>query len=232
MSTSLTYLFAGASSAIAIEAAILLKAKGHRVIGLSTKKSNPVYDEFYTVEKYKVGFLPNIQQPIGGLVYFPGTINLMPFYRLSEQDFLKDYEINSLGAVACTQTYLPNLKNSVLPGIVFISTVAVSAGMPFHSSIAMAKGAIEGLVKSLAAEFAPSIRVNCVAPSLTDTPLSERFINGADKLETSQKRNPLKKAGSAEEVANAVVFLLSKESLWLTGQVIAVDGGMSTLRLV
>ncbi len=231
MSTTLTYLFAGASSAIAIEAAILLKAKGHRVIGLSTKNTNPVYDEFYTVEKYKIGFLPEIKETVDGLVYFPGTINLKPFHRITEQEFLQDYDINSLGAVAFTQTYLSNLKNSTSPAIVFISTVAVATGMPFHSSIAMAKGAIEGLTKSLAAELSPAIRVNCVAPSLTDTPLSERFINTPEKLEASQKRNPLKKVGSAEEVAHAVVFLLGNESLWLTGQVIAVDGGMSTLRL-
>jgi NAD(P)-dependent dehydrogenase (short-subunit alcohol dehydrogenase family) len=151
---------------------------------------------------------------------------------LTEQDFLTDYQINSLGAVAFTQAYLPNLKQSTHASIVFISTVAVAVGMPFHASISMAKGAIEGLTKSLAAELAPGIRVNCIAPSLTDTPLSEKFINTPEKLEASQKRNPLKKVGEAKEVAHVISFLLSDKSSWMTGQIIAVDGGMSNLKLL
>ena len=103
--------------------------------------------------------------------------------------------------------------------------------MPFHSSIAMAKGAVEALTKSLAAELAPSIRVNCIAPSLTNTPLGEKFINTAEKLEAAQNRNPLKKVGEAENTANAMEFLLSERSNWITGQIIAVDGGMNTIKL-
>ncbi len=226
------YIFAGASSKIALETAKLLKAKGHQVIGISTKTEQGIYDEFYTVEKYDFTSLPKIPDGIEGLVYFPGTINLKPFNRLSEQDFLTDYQINSLGAVAFTQAYLSNLKQSNHGSIVFISTVAVAIGMPFHASIAMAKGAVEGLTKSLAAELAPTIRVNCVAPSLTDTPLSDKFINTPEKIEASQKRNPLKKVGSAIDIANALEFLLSEKSSWITGQVMAVDGGMNTLKLL
>ncbi len=229
---SKTYIFAGASSKIAIETAKLLKINGHNVIGISTKMKIKGYDEFYTVGKYDFGVFPPIDGPVDGIVYFPGTINLKPFNRLSQVDFIQDYQINSLGAVAFTHAYLSNLKNTEQASIVYLSTVAVSTGMPFHSSISMAKGAIEGLTKALAAELAPSVRVNCIAPSLTDTPLSEKFINSPEKLEASEKRNPLKKVGSAMDIANAIEFLLSGKSGWITGQVIAVDGGMGNIKLL
>lgn len=227
-----TYLFAGASSKIAIQTAALLQDQGHKIIGVSTKLEPLTYNEFHTVERYDLSSLPKISEPLEGLVYFPGTINLKPFHRLSEQDFVNDYQINSLGAVAVTQSYLPNLKQATHSSVVFISTVAVSVGMPYHASIAMAKGAIEGLTKSLAAELAPLIRVNCIAPSLADTPLGEKFINTPEKLEAAQKRNPLKKVGTGKEIAEAVHFLLSSKSSWITGQVIAVDGGMSNIKLL
>lgn len=226
-----TYIFAGASSKIAIDAARQLQAQGHKVIGISTQSENPLYNEFYTVEKYDFGLFPSISGTVDGLVYFPGTINLKPFNRLTANNFLSDYQINSLGAVAFTQAYLSNLKDSTSASIVYFSTVAVAVGMPFHAAISMAKGAIEGLCKSLAAEFAPSIRVNCIAPSLTDTPLAEKLLNSPEKLEASQKRNPLRKVGTANDLANAVVFLLGEQSAWITGQILAVDGGMNHLKL-
>ena len=224
------FLFAGASSAIAKEAARLLKQKGHRVIGISTKDTNSLYDEFYQIEKYDFMAFPEISDQIDGLVYFPGTINLKPFARLSQAEFISDFQINSLGAVAFTQTYLTNVKKSPNASIVFLSSVAASIGLPFHSSIAMAKGGIEGLTKALAAELAPSIRVNCVAPSLVNTPMGEKFINTPDKMEQIKKRNPLQMVGNPSDVANAIVFLLSDESAWVTGQVIAIDGGMSKIK--
>jgi len=229
--TRKTYVFAGASSKTAIETAKQLKAEGNRVIGISTKSERILYDEFYTVDKYGFTSFPEIPESIDGLVYFPGTINLKPFNRITEGDFINDYQINSLGAAAFIQSYLPNLKKGTNPSIVLISTVAVAIGMPFHSSIAMAKGAIEGLTKSLAAEFAPTIRVNCIAPSLTDTPIAEKFVNTPEKFEASQKRNPLRKVGQPTDLANAIEFLLSEKSGWVTGQVIGIDGGMNNLKV-
>ena len=225
-----TYLFAGASSAIAIHTAEQLKAQGHRVIGISTKTENQGYNHFITVPNYQFGSFPAIDEPIDALVYFPGTIQLKPFHRLSEQDFTNDYQINSLGAVAFVQDYLAKLKQSNAGSIVFISSVAARTGMPFHASIAMAKGAIESLTLSLAAELAPGIRVNCIAPSLTNTPLSDKFINTPEKVEASQKRNPMHKIGSTEDIAQAIMYLSSPGAAWITGQVLAVDGGMGSLK--
>lgn len=226
-----TYLFAGASSAISKESAKQLQQKGHKVIGISTKQNNYNYDEFYQIESYSFGNFPTIDKKLNGIVYFPGTINLKPFHRLTQAEFTNDLNINTLGAVAFTQAYLNNLKKVENASVVFISTVAVSTGLPFHSSISMAKGAIEGLTKALAAELAPDIRINCVAPSLVNTPLGDKFINTPEKLEAMQKRNPLRKVGEALDVANAIVFLLSAKSNWISGQTLAVDGGMCNLKI-
>jgi 3-oxoacyl-[acyl-carrier protein] reductase len=225
-----TYLFAGASSAIAKEAAQLLQAKGHKVIGISTKEKDFNYNEFYQIESYDFGNFPVLENEINGLVYFPGTINLKPFHRLKPEEFKSDFMINAMGAVAFTQSYLANLKKVDKTSVVYISTVAVGIGMPFHSSIAMAKGAIEGLTKALAAEYAPTIRVNCIAPSLVNSPLAEKFVSSPEKIESMQKRNPMQKVGDPIDIANAVFFLLGNESSWISGQIMAVDGGMSTLK--
>ena len=213
-----TYLFAGASSAIAIETAKLLRAEGHTVIGLSTKPENSIYDDWHQIEAYDFGNFPALTTAIDGLVYFPGTINLKPFARLTAADFNRDL------------SYLGNLKQSNSASIVFISTVAVSTGLPFHASISLAKGALEGLTKALAAELAPAIRVNCIAPSLVNTPLGEKFINTPEKIEQMQKRNPMRKVGEPTDVAQAVAFLLSEKSAWISGQIMAVDGGMGTIK--
>jgi 3-oxoacyl-[acyl-carrier protein] reductase len=230
MNPSKTYLLAGVSSAIAKETAMILQKEGHKVIGISTKAMEYDFDEFYQVEKYEADNFPIITSEIDGLVYFPGTINLKPFARFTTNEFLTDLEINTLGAAAFVKAYLSQLKQSENASIVFISSVAVQTGMPFHASIAMAKGALEGLTRALAAELAPGIRVNCVAPSLVNTPLGEKFINTPEKTEQMQKRNPLRKIGEPKDVARAITFLLTQESAWVTGQIIAIDGGMNTIK--
>ena len=225
-----TYLFAGASSAIALEAARLLKEKGNTVIGISTKKTLEGYDSFYDVEKYTFGSFPQIEEPVAGVVYFAGTINLKPFARFTGEEFTRDLEVNTLGAVAFVQAYLSNLKKSPASSIVLISSVAASTGLPFHTSIALAKGALEGFAKALAAELAPGIRVNCIAPSLVNTPMGKKFVDTPEKMEQMQKRNPLRHVGEAADVAHAVCYLLGEEAKWVSGQTFAIDGGMGTIK--
>lgn len=167
---------------------------------------------------------------LDGLVYCPGSINLKPFNRLKEGDFIDDFNLNVVGAVKTIQAALPALKKSGAGSIVLFSTVAVAQGMPFHASVAASKGAIEGLGKSLAAELAPSVRVNVIAPSVTNTPLAAKLLSSEDKVEKSGERHPMKRVGQPEDIANLAEFLLSDKSSWMTGQVLGLDGGMSTLR--
>lgn len=175
--------------------------------------------------------IPNLPAMIDGLVYCPGSINLKPFHRISPADFKEEMELNFFGAVRVLQACMKSMKKSDSASVVLYSTVAVQTGMGFHSGIASAKGAVEGLVRSLAAEWAPSnIRVNAVAPSLTDTPLAEQLLSTDDKRTASDKRHPLGRIGKPADIAEATMFLLSEKSSWMTGQILAVDGGMSTLK--
>ena len=171
-----------------------------------------------------------VDGPIDGLAYMPGTIDLKPFHRFSDADLQLDLEVNYLGAARAIRSVLPNLKQADSASIVLFSTVAVQTGMPFHASIAGAKGAVEGLTRALAAEFAPKIRVNCVAPSLTDTPLAQKLLNTEQKKETAGERHPLRRHGTAKDIAEAAAFLLSDNSSWITGQVLHVDGGIGHLK--
>jgi len=172
---------------------------------------------------------PTIDGAIDALVYCPGSINLKPFRGLKISDFQHDMNVNYFGAVKTIKNYLPNLKEAEDAGVVLFSTVAVQKGMPFHSSIAGAKGAVEGLTRALAAEFAPKIRVNCVAPSLTDTPLAEKLLRNEKQREGAENRHPLKAIGAAKDIANMAHFLISDKARWMSGQIIGVDGGMSSL---
>ena len=167
---------------------------------------------------------------LDGFVYCPGSINLRPFKGLKLDAFQTDFEINVLGAVRSLKSVLGHLSASGDAAVVFFSTVAVQTGMPFHSSVASSKGAIEGLTRSLAAEFAPKIRVNAIAPSLVNTPLASKFLNNETKIDKANERHPLGRVGSAIEIAQATAFLLGKESGWMTGRVLQLDGGIGNLK--
>jgi NAD(P)-dependent dehydrogenase (short-subunit alcohol dehydrogenase family) len=228
------HLLVGGSSGIGLATAKALLAAGHR-LSAAARQAAPLASLGIPVLPFDA-LAPELD-PAGfpdrldGLVYFPGSINLKPFHRLTAEDFLADLRVNCLGAVAAIQAALPALKKSGSASVVLFSTVAVAQGMPFHASIAAAKGAVEGLAKSLAAEFAPGIRVNVIAPSLTDTPLAAPLLNSEAKREAAAKRHPLQRVGSAEEVAELVAFLLSDASKSMSGQILRPDGGLSSLRL-
>ena len=170
-----------------------------------------------------------IPDEIHGFVYLPGSINLRPFKGLSVEAFKQDLEINLISLIKVLKVVMPKLIAADKSSIVLMSTVAVQRGMPFHSSVSASKGAIEGLTKSLAAEYAPKIRVNAVAPSIVDTPLANRFLNNDLKIEKSAQKHPMKRVGNSIDIAETINFLLSDKSSWMTGQIIGVDGGTSTL---
>ncbi|GAB4127664.1 MAG: SDR family oxidoreductase [Ignavibacteriales bacterium] len=230
-----TYLIVGGTSGIGLETTKLLN-KNNRVIVLSREERNlDGLDnvEFISADVTKpIDELPQISEPINGIVYCPGTINLKPLKSLKLEDFQNDFEVNLLGPVKVINKYFNNLKEAGKSSIVLFSTVAVQTGMPYHASIASAKGAVEGLTRSLAAEFAPNIRVNCIAPSITNTPLAEKLLNNETKVKSSEDRHPLKRIGDAKEIAEAVAFLLSDSASFITGQVIKIDGGISSIKTI
>ena len=170
-----------------------------------------------------------LPEVIDGIVYCPGSINLRPFRGLKLETFESDMQINFFSMVRVVQSILPQLSASKQSSIVLFSSIAASMGMPFHTSVAAAKGAIEGFAKALAAEYAPKIRVNVIAPSLTNTPLADKFLNNETKQEKSAERHPLKRFGQPEDLAKMACFLLGENSSWISGQILHVDGGMSTL---
>lgn len=231
MAQGRTILVVGGTHGIGAALVRLLDEAGNTVV--YTGRSKPETHVPGTYLEYDVaqgGELEWDDTPIDGLAYCPGTINLRPFTRISLDQFREEWEINFLGAVKVLQQLHGRLKTGRNPSVVMFSTVAVTQGMPFHASIAASKGAVEGLVRSLAAEWAPAIRVNALAPSLTDTPLANKLLGSDEKREAGAKRHPLNRVGTAHDLASAAAFLLSPDAAWVTGQVWGVDGGMSSLR--
>lgn len=227
------YIIAGASSGIGLELSRMLTEQGHQVINLSRHHDDPQKERLHASFVYDFSGtepLPELPEVIHGVVYCPGTIRLKPFRSLKEDDFLEDLQVNYLGAVRLLQHTEKALKKGQ-GSVVLFSTVAVGQGMPFHSSIAGAKGAVEGLARALAAEWAPSVRVNVVAPSLTQTPLAGKLLATPDKIEANGGRHPMKRVGQPADIARMAFFLLDPENSWITGQVLGVDGGLSSLKV-
>lgn len=230
-----SYLIVGGTSGIGLETTkVLSQSNKVIVLGRTNRNLDGLSNvEFHSADVTKsIDDLPQIEDSLDGLVYCPGTINLKPLKSLKLEDFQNDFEVNLLGAVKVINKYFNNLKSANKASIVLFSTVAVQTGMPYHASVASAKGAVEGLTRTLAAEFAPNIRVNCIAPSITDTPLAEKLLNNETKVKSSEDRHPLKRIGSAEEIAQAVEFLLSEKSGFITGQIIKIDGGISSVKIL
>ena len=174
--------------------------------------------------------LPKIEAA-DGLVYCPGSINLKPIGRLSLDEFRDDFEINVLGAVKSIQAYLDILKKGNKPSIVLFSTVAAKLGMPFHASVAASKSAVEGLVKSIGAELAPTLRINAIAPTVTHTELASKLLRNEKMIENITERHPLKKFLNPEEVAGMAEFLLSEKAASISGQVFEMDCGIVSFKL-
>ncbi len=221
-------LIIGGSTGIAAATISQLNKEAHHTISINRSGITEAN------EKYSCNIitddLPDLSSTLDGIVYFPGTINLKPLRLLKETDFRHDWEVNFLGAIRVLQKYQSLLLNSANASVIMFSTVATQTGMAFHSSIASAKGAVEALTLSLAAEYAPKIRFNCIALSLTASPLSARFTDSPTKEIAAAERHPLKKIGKPDDIASLITWLLSEKSAFVTGQIFKMDGGISTIR--
>ena len=217
---------------------------GKALVHLLDKSENTVFSTYFSSDSQEesevsyhhlnvleddldLAFLP---EKLDGLVYCPGSIQLAPFHRIKPADFTKDFEFQVTGAIKVIQAVLPRLKAAGNASIVLFSTVAVQTGFTFHSQVAASKGAIEGLTRALAAELAPTIRINTIAPSITNTPLAAKYLSSEEKIAANAERHPLKKIGKPEDLAEMAAFLLSEKSSWMTGQILHVDGGISVVR--
>ncbi len=231
-----TYLIVGGSTGIGKVLSDELLNAGHKVIVASrsapermdaSRDGLSVHSVDATDETADWSFIP---EELDGIAYLGGSINLKPFHRLKQEDFLNDFRVNLLGAVHSIQAALPAMKKKGSGSVVLFSTVAVQRGLTFHASVASAKGAVEGLCRELSAELAPTVRVNAVALSLTETPMAEKLLSNDAKKEAANERHALKRYGKPEDVAHMAAYLLSSRSSWITGQIIGVDGGMGTVQ--
>jgi NAD(P)-dependent dehydrogenase (short-subunit alcohol dehydrogenase family) len=228
-------LVVGGSSGIGLSLVKLLNQQKANIYVVSRSISEEWPDDVRFLKADVTGNIDAVEaflpQQLHGLVYAVGSITLKPFNRLTADDFLNDFQLNVLGAARIIQQAIKPIKNAAGSSIVLISSVAAKTGMPYHGSIAAAKGAVEGMAISLAAELAAQqIRVNVVAPSLTDTPLAQNLLSSPEKREASAKRHPLGKIGQPDDISQLIAFLLSDESSWMTGQVIGLDGGLGKLK--
>ena len=224
-----TIVIIGASRGIGNAIAQQLSSN-NQIINISRNNA----DNLHNVTNYNLDILtdelPDIEQ-VDALIYCPGSINLKPISRLKLDDFRNDFEINVMGAVKAIQHFLPKLKNGNNPSIVLFSTVAAKLGMPFHASIAAAKGAVEGITKSLGAELAPTIRVNAIAPTVTNTDLASKLLRNERMIENIKERHPLKKYLEPNEVASMVKFLISDEAKSISGQTFELDCGIVSFKI-
>ena len=228
------YLIIGGSSGIGSALVAQLIEEGHQVF--ATYNTHPFTSSFPNLSYYSLNVLDEtlnlsfLPEKLDGIAFCPGAIQLKPFARIQPADFIADYHLQVVGAIKVIQGALPALKNAEQASIVLFSTVAVQLGLNFHSLVSASKGAIEGLTKSLAAELAPKIRVNAIAPSLTNTPLASSLLNSDQKIEANAERHPLKRVGKPEDISAMAAFLLSPKTSWMTGQILSVDGGMGTIK--
>ena len=227
------YLIIGGSTGIGRALVEQLSSEGHEVFATynENQKTGTEYVHYFHLDVMKDELaLPELPDSLDGLVYCPGSINLKPFARIKESNFISDFRLQVTGAIWVIQQCIQKLKRADTSSIVLFSTVAASQGFNFHSQVAVSKGAIQGLTKALSAEFAPKIRVNCIAPSLTQTPLAGKLLNTDDKVKANADRHPLRRIGQPKDIAATAAFLLSDDASWITGQIMHVDGGMSSIR--
>ena len=235
------FVIYGATGAIGSTTARMLASKGEglHLVGRDAVKLKAIADELdassthgdVLEETIFAQVAQDAGETVSGMAYAVGTLNLKNLQRLTAEDFMTDFRVNALGAALAVQALLPALKKSTIPAsIVLFSSIAVNQGFKFHASLGMAKGAVQGLTVSLAADLAPDVRVNAIAPSLTDTPLAAGLLENPKMAEAIAKLHPMERLGKVEDIAAMVTFLLSEESSWITGQIFGVDGGRSTLR--
>ena len=233
------YLIFGATGSIGSNLAKLMVSKNQDVqlIGRDENSLNSLSSEldckYSVVDVLNEQSIKNLKnefegQDISGIAYCVGSIDFKPIRAVKKDDFIKCFDLNFFPIVETIKNFQDNLKKNK-GSIVMFSTVAVQRGFTNHSIIASVKGAIEGLTVSLAAEFAPNVRVNCIAPSLTKSKIAEPILKNKLIAEGVAKAHPMKRVGEGKDAAAMAQFLLSEDSSWITGQIIGVDGGRSKL---